>query len=438
MDLNVQKPFVWCIVVFISLYTFAETRLLQHNRGTSSANIRTLARSRYHPNVQQQQQQQSAELSVRPRPIVVKCHPNSMEVVVQADMFDTGLQVDGHHLRLGPHSVSEESSCRAVPSGEAEFTMRAHLLDCGTKLSSNKEKIIYSTVLVYSPVTSSGSLLRLDGATIPVECHYENKYAVDSFSLLPKWIPLVSTTSAQNQVDFNFRLMTDNWQFQRGAHLYFLGDLIHFEVSAIIGNHLPLRVFIDHCVATPAADAEGTLRYDFIEHHGCLTDAYLTSSSSRFLPRVKEHKLRFQMDAFRFSQEARSQVYITCHIKAVPITSTIDSHNRACSLIEKRWQSVDGNDQACTSCDISQPFEEPSPIEPPTSPIGTKAWSMKTSQESLMQKMPEPANNVHFHPGEHHSQHGNLHQSSSRFTKRATDTNLEKTMQLGPLIVLPS
>lgn len=38
---------------------------------------------------------------------------------------------------------------------------------------SSEEEIIYSTVLVYSPEPSDGGLLRLDGATIPVECHYD-------------------------------------------------------------------------------------------------------------------------------------------------------------------------------------------------------------------------------------------------------------------------
>lgn len=40
-------------------------------------------------------------------------------------------------------------------------------------MQSTKEKIIYSNVLVYSPEPSSDALLRLDGAAIPVECHYE-------------------------------------------------------------------------------------------------------------------------------------------------------------------------------------------------------------------------------------------------------------------------
>lgn len=62
--------------------------------------------------------------------------------------------------------------------------------------------------------------------------------------------------------------LSDNWQFERGSFSYFVGDPINFEVSAIIGNHMPLRVYVDHCVATATPDTEATLRYDFIEHYG--------------------------------------------------------------------------------------------------------------------------------------------------------------------------
>lgn len=67
---------------------------------------------------------------------------------------------------------------------------------------------------------------------------------------------------------FSFLSSSDDWQFERGSYLYFLGEPIHLEVSAIIGNHMPLRVYVDHCVATATPDAEATLRYDFIKHHG--------------------------------------------------------------------------------------------------------------------------------------------------------------------------
>lgn len=72
---------------------------------------------------------------MRPRPIVLRCHPDSMEVVVQADMFHAGLEVDGRHLRLGSDLLGEGSACAAFPSGAAEFTIRAQLMDCGTKLA---------------------------------------------------------------------------------------------------------------------------------------------------------------------------------------------------------------------------------------------------------------------------------------------------------------
>lgn len=37
-------------------------------------------------------------------------------------------------------------------------------------------------------------------------------------------------------------------------------------------------------------------------------DSKLTSSRSKFLPRIQDDKLHFQLDAFRFAQESRSNV----------------------------------------------------------------------------------------------------------------------------------
>lgn len=54
---------------------------------------------------------------------------------MQADLFDTGLVVDYKHLRLGPLPQSEGRPCGAVPLGEAEFSLRTRLMDCGTTLS---------------------------------------------------------------------------------------------------------------------------------------------------------------------------------------------------------------------------------------------------------------------------------------------------------------
>ncbi|KAJ0058761.1 hypothetical protein NL108_000474, partial [Boleophthalmus pectinirostris] len=195
------------------------------------------------------------------------------------------------------------------------------------------KKIVYSNVLVYAPKPSPEGLLRLEGATIPIECHYNKFYSVNSFPLSPAWTPFNLRTTAESQMDFSLRLMTGDWLFERDSHAYYVGDPIYFEASSILGNHKPLRVFVDHCVATVTPDAEATLRYDFIDHYGCLVDAYLTNSSARFLSRVKDYRIQFQLDAFKFYQENTNQIYITCHLTAVPML--VKSKSRACSLIAK-------------------------------------------------------------------------------------------------------
>lgn len=136
MDREPQSIPFWWIIVLISLCTHTESRLV-YNRGPGAGGLHIPSGT--HGNTQPPlavvKQQQVAVPSTRPRPVVVLCHPDSMEVVVQADMFDKGLQVDGRHLRLGSGPASEDSTCRAAPTGEAEYTIRAHLMDCGIRLS---------------------------------------------------------------------------------------------------------------------------------------------------------------------------------------------------------------------------------------------------------------------------------------------------------------
>lgn len=63
-------------------------------------------------------------------------------------------------------------------------------------------------------------------------------------------------------------VFTDNWDFRKSFYSYFLGDPLYFEVSATRLHHLPLRVYVDHCVATATPDVDAAVRYDFIEQSG--------------------------------------------------------------------------------------------------------------------------------------------------------------------------
>lgn len=60
----------------------------------------------------------------------VKCHEDSVEVVMKAYLFDPNLPVTPEHLRLGPAGAGLHH-CAAKASENGEFIIRAPLTDCG-------------------------------------------------------------------------------------------------------------------------------------------------------------------------------------------------------------------------------------------------------------------------------------------------------------------
>ncbi|XP_010886906.2 zona pellucida sperm-binding protein 3 [Esox lucius] len=364
--------------------------------------------------------------------VLVKCHEDSLEVVVKGDLFDIGILVNGSDMHLGSQSSgSETAQCNAVQTGEAEFTIFAPLTACGTTFSSTETALVYSNVLIYSPSPPRDGVYRLAAASVPIECHYGKQYAVDSAALVPVWIPLVSTVPAEGQLDFSLRLMTDDWRAERESNTFSLGDVIHLEAAVIVHKHMPLRVHVDHCVATETPDAESyaNLRHDFIDYYGCLTDGQLTGSGSRYMPRVQNDKLNIMLDAFRFFQAPTDMVFITCHLKAVRAISAVDSRNRACSFIANRWRSADGHDQACKSCEVSQRFAK---FTAPTTATTVKPTTPK----------PYPASFFRVRPGlqaELLPKAGpTSRRPSSSGWKRGTDTTREwrRTTTVGPLFIV--
>ncbi len=63
-------------------------------------------------------------------------------------------------------------------------------------------------------------------------------------------------------------VFSDDWRFERPSKQYFLGDLINLEASVLSYSHVPIRVFVDSCVATMVPDVTSVPRYSFIENNG--------------------------------------------------------------------------------------------------------------------------------------------------------------------------
>ncbi|KAI4798615.1 hypothetical protein KUCAC02_020609 [Chaenocephalus aceratus] len=304
---------------------------------TQAASFQSLANTGRSELGQQQQQQQKspAEEPQQVNTVRVTCHPDSLEIVIKADMFAVGAPVDGDELRLGVETNNQY--CRATASSADEYSISVGLVECGTRHWVTEDSLIYTNLLIYSPEASPYGVVRMDEAVIPIECHYERKYSL---------------------------IMTSDWQHKRGSNVFHIGEPISIEASVRIGHHIGLRVFVSSCVATLSPDMHSSPRHAFIEN-GCFVDSQLPGSRSQFLARTQDDKLHMSIDAFRFYNEDRGELYITCHLNAVPINKA-DAPNKACTLVNGRWRSADGNDYLCGQC--QRPIEVEQTPSKPNSP----------------------------------------------------------------------
>ncbi|TNN48567.1 Guanylyl cyclase-activating protein 2 [Liparis tanakae] len=274
----------------------------------------------------------------------VTCHPDALEVVIDADMFGVGAPVNGEELRLG---VERDDYCRATASSGDEFRILVGLVDCGTNQRMTEDALVYTNLLVFSPLASPDGLIRMEEAVIPIECRYERKYSLSSSPLMPTWIPFMSKQAAEETLEFDLRIMRSDWLHPRSSNVFTLGEPIGIEASVRVGHHTALRVFVSRCVATLHPDAASEPRYVLVDN-GCLVESELPRSRARFFSRTQNDTLRFTIDAFKF-HNAGGELYITCHLDAVRANNA-EAPNKACTFVNGRWRSADGNDYLCGYC----------------------------------------------------------------------------------------
>ncbi|TNN45579.1 Zona pellucida sperm-binding protein 3 [Liparis tanakae] len=258
--------------------------------------------------------------------VSVECRESAVHVEVKRDMFGIGQFINAADLTLG--------NCGAVAENSPGETLifESELQNCLSSLGMTEDSLIYTFTMNYIPQPLGGSpVVRTSQAAVIVECHYPRKHNVSSLALDPLWIPFSAVKMAEEFLYFTLKLMTDDWQYERPSYQYFLGDTINIEAVVKQYFHVPLRIYVDSCVATLEPDTSANPRYAFIDNHGCLLDARLTGSNSKFMLRSADNKLQFQLEAFRFQNAESGLLYITCHLKATSASSSIDADHRACS-----------------------------------------------------------------------------------------------------------
>nr|BAJ61009.1 egg envelope protein [Anguilla japonica] len=286
-------------------------------------------------------------LPVLPVPDIVRaiCGDSLLQVEVNAILLGIGQLVHPSEITLG--------GCGPVEQDKSDWMLHfvTELHDCGSTQMMTEDSLIYTFSLNYQPKALVGTpIVRSSEAVVLIQCHYPRLHNVSSNALHPTWIPYQSAMSAEELLVFTLRLMEDDWQQERAPRIFFLGDTLKIEASVVQANHVPLRVFIERCVAY--LDPSLAPSYAFVKEDGCLMDSQLPGSHSMFLPRLQDDKLRMEVDAFRFAQEDRSSIYFYCHLKA---TAASDPYGgKACSFSPEagRWLSLSGMD-VCSCCEVS-------------------------------------------------------------------------------------
>ncbi|XP_043088204.1 zona pellucida sperm-binding protein 3-like [Puntigrus tetrazona] len=305
---------------------------------------------------------------VTPSSVAVLCSESQVHVEVQQDIFGDGQLIQPSGLSMGGCPVVGQDPNAKV------LIFEYALQDCNSVVMMTEDELVYTFSVTYTPVALGDTLItRTDSAVIGVQCHYPRLQNVSSNALMPAWVPYASTAVGEDILVFSLKLMLDDWSYERPSNVYFLGDVINIEASVKVYNHVPLRVLVDSCVATQVPDVTSLPRYSFIENHGCFVDAKLTGSSSHFVPRSQDDKLRFQLEAFMFQDRSSPsvciefgthsgltpsspslyvslQIYITCLLNATLASTPSDAVHKSCSFANG-WFAADGNHQVCSCCD---------------------------------------------------------------------------------------
>ncbi|XP_031979200.1 zona pellucida sperm-binding protein 3 [Corvus moneduloides] len=285
-------------------------------------------------------------------PVAVQCQEAQLVVTVHRDLFGNGRLVSAAELSLGPAACKHS---RLDPSRNT-VTFSAGLHECGSTVQITPDSLIYRTLLTYEPSPGSNpAIVRSSPAVVPIECHYPRRDNVTSGAIRPTWAPFNSALVAEEKLLFSLRLMNDDWSAERAFTGLRLGDVLNIQAEVGTESHVPLRLFVDSCVATLSPGAEASPHYAIIDFNGCLVDGRSDATGSAFVtPRPRQDVLRFQIDAFRFAGDPRNLIYITCHLKVTPAEQSPDALNKACSFNKalNTWAPVEGTRDICSCCEL--------------------------------------------------------------------------------------
>ncbi|XP_025778880.1 zona pellucida sperm-binding protein 3, partial [Puma concolor] len=244
--------------------------------------------------------------------VVVECRHAWLVVNVSKNLFGTGRLVRPADLTLGPEN------CEPLISGDSDDMVRfeVELHKCGNSVQVTEDALVYSTFLLHNPrPVGNLSILRTNRAEVPIECRYPRHSNVSSEAILPTWVPFRTTMLSEEKLAFSLRLMEEDWGSEKQSPTFQLGDLAHLQAEVHTGRHIPLRLFVDYCVATLTPDQNASPHHTIVDFHGCLVDGLSDASSAFKAPRPRPETLQFTVDTFHFANDPRNMEVVVAGVR---------------------------------------------------------------------------------------------------------------------------
>ncbi|MBN3274557.1 ZP3 protein, partial [Polyodon spathula] len=198
--------------------------------------------------------------------VTLDCRKDAMVVTVNRDLFGIGYLVNSVDLSVG------SAGCSATSSDSVTSTVlfSIQLQDCGSsfQVTPRVDRICYDIWTSFSHPPQLVMSCFISYACYHLQGFLFRRWNVSSSPIKPTWVPFTSTACTEQILDFSLLLMSDNWSGPRVSSVIYLGDVLHVEASVAVDNHVPLRLYIESCIATLSGNKDSEPRYTVVDKLG--------------------------------------------------------------------------------------------------------------------------------------------------------------------------
>ncbi|XP_062337309.1 zona pellucida glycoprotein 3f, tandem duplicate 2 [Osmerus eperlanus] len=225
--------------------------------------------------------------------------------------------------------------------GEAIFIYS--LNDCKFKRLLTGNRVIYTNQLTYRPYGKPEPAV----FTYQIKCVYNGSEELDPRFLQSAY----GSVKGNGELVFHMGLLNENLTAMARTNVILRGSFIPIWAAVEQGDHQPLLLLMDECVAALTAELQPeTQVYPIITNHGCLVDG--KAERSKFLSRYHSSAIVLYLNSFKF--DMGQEVYIHCNLVAWD-PEELNESRKACHYVEEneQWELLDDVLQSslCNCCD---------------------------------------------------------------------------------------